>query len=99
RLDLAVIEGNSLLPSSQKTGHVSIAEDLAFLASLRRPPRLSLLTHYGHDDPKLYSPGSLASLLTGMAPHLPVRMAYKGMCVSSDTLPPRNPVAVLDSET
>jgi phosphoribosyl 1,2-cyclic phosphodiesterase len=98
-LDLAVIAGNTLLPCAERTGHVSIAEDIAFLGTLRRPPRLSLLTHYGHDDPELHSQGSLVALLAGLAPHLAVRMAYKGMCVSSEVLPPRNPVAVLDPGT
>jgi 8-oxo-dGTP pyrophosphatase MutT (NUDIX family) len=98
-LDLAAIDGNTLLPCAERTGHLSIAEDIAFLSTLRRPPRLSLLTHYGHDDPELHSQGSLVALLAGLAPHLAVRMAYKGMCVSSEVLPPRNPVAVLDAGT
>ncbi|MCA9071623.1 MAG: hypothetical protein KDA84_22005 [Planctomycetaceae bacterium] len=98
-LDVAVIEANSLNPMSDKTGHVSIAEDIAFLNSLSQPPRLSLLTHYGHDDPVRHSQGSLVSLLQGLAPHLSVRMAYKGMVVPSTSLPPRNPVAILDDRT
>jgi phosphoribosyl 1,2-cyclic phosphodiesterase len=98
-LDLAVIEANTLRPMSERTKHVSVVEDLAFLASLDRPPRLALLTHYGHDDRERYSLGSLEVLLAGLAPHLAVRVARKGMTVRSDLLPPRNPVAVLDETT
>jgi glyoxylase-like metal-dependent hydrolase (beta-lactamase superfamily II) len=98
-LDVAVLDGNSLWPMSQRTTHASIAEGLAFLASLSQPPRLSLFAHYGADDAVRYTPGELSALLAGMAPHLPVRLAYRGMTLSRRTLPPRNPVAVLDPET
>jgi hypothetical protein len=98
-LDLAVIDANTLCPKSAQTGHLSIAENIAFLSTLTKLPRLVLFTHYAHDDATLYSQGSLTSLLQGIAPGLPIRMAYKGMTISSDLLPPRSPVAILDDST
>jgi len=96
-LDLAVVEANSLRPLSIHTGHVSIPEDLVMLRALKNPPRLALLTHFGFED--ILSDGSLVALLAGLAPDLNVRLAYKGMTIMNEYLPPRNPVAVLDAET
>ena len=94
-LDLALVEGNTLEP--RPTGHVSIAQDLALLNSLRSPPCLTLVHHYNGEE--RLSLGDLTALLAGLAPHLAVRMAHKGMAIRSSELPPRNPVAVLDDET
>jgi 8-oxo-dGTP pyrophosphatase MutT (NUDIX family) len=98
-LDIAVLDGNSLRPMAHRTRHASIAEGLAFLSALNCPPRLSLFAHYGADDDQRFGPGELSALLAGMAPHLPVRLAYRGMVLSRRCLPPRNPVALLDAET
>jgi 8-oxo-dGTP pyrophosphatase MutT (NUDIX family) len=98
-LDLAVIEANSIYPMSDKTGHTSLAEALAFLRTLSVPPRLSLLTHMGHDDTEQLSMGSLAALIHGLAPNNAINWAYPGMRVSAKHLPPRNPVAILDEQT
>jgi L-ascorbate metabolism protein UlaG (beta-lactamase superfamily) len=94
-LDLAVIPCNSLWPMAEKTGHVSVTENLQFLRSLRQPPRLTIALHYGTDDPIVYTQGSLAALLTALAPDLNIRIAWSGMILTTDVLPPRNPVAVL----
>ena len=98
-LDLAVLEANSIRPMAAKTGHTSLAEALAFLRSLSRPPRLSLLTHMGHDDQEQLSMGGLAALIHGLAPNLAVNWAYPGMTIAAAHLPPRNPVAILDEES
>lgn len=98
-LCLAVIEANQLWPMAARTGHVSLAESLHLLRSLRRPPRMSLLTHMGHDDEVQFSMGTLASQLHALTPGLAVSWAYPGMTIDTASLPPRNPVAVLDRET
>jgi L-ascorbate metabolism protein UlaG (beta-lactamase superfamily) len=98
-LDLALLPANTIYPMSARTGHVSLAETIAFLRSLAKPPRLSLLTHMGHDDAIQLSMGSLAALLHGLAPGMAVNWAYPGMTVDAAHLPPRNPVAVLDEGT
>jgi hypothetical protein len=98
-LDLAVIEANSIRPMSTKTGHTSLAETLNYLRLLSHAPRLSLLTHMGHDDAEQLSMGSLEALTCGLAPELAVRWAYPGMTISASQLPPRNPVAILDELT
>ncbi len=98
-LDLAVTEANSQYPLSTSTGHVSVAEDLRFFRQLQRPPRLLLFGHMGMDDPIPLNDGNLVATLAALAPDLNVRWAYKGMMVSSDHLPARNPVGVLDPTT
>lgn len=97
-LDLAVLEANSLWPIP-RTGHVSIAQNVAFLASLVKPPRLAVFTHLGHDDTIRRPMGTMAAVLKSIAPKLPVLLAYPGMTIQSGCLPPRDPVATLDPTT
>ena len=95
-LDLAIVEGNTLHPMSKETGHFSIVEALHLIRGLTAPPRLTLLTHHGHDDARVLSAGELIATLAALAPDLAVRATHRGMTIGFDTLPPRNPVAVLD---
>ena len=43
--------------------------------------------------------GTVAALLKSIAPQLPVLLAYPGMTVQNESLPPRDSVAILDAAT
>src|SRR6185295_15512832 len=86
-----------ILPMADKTGHTSLPEDLAFLRTLRHPPRLTVFHHMGHDDSTPKAMGSLVALLQGLAPQIAATWGYPGMTIESNSLPPRNPVSVLDA--
>ena len=98
-LDFAFLEANTLRPMSSRTSHVSLAEDLQMLRSLRTPPRTTFFFHYGHDEEERLSLGDRILQLAAVAPDLCVRWAHAGMSVSSQYLPPRNSVAVMDADT
>jgi hypothetical protein len=97
-LDLAVMEANSIQRLSDKTGHVGLLDNIDFIRRLGKPPRMTVFTHYGTDDPEVLSVGSLCVRLPALATGFASCWAYSGMMIDSKALPPRNPVAVIEPD-
>ncbi len=97
-LDLAVIETNSITRLAPKTGHVGLWDNIDMLRSLQTPPRFTALIHYGTDDQRVLSCGSLAAMLPAVAGGLSLGWANPGWEIDWQDLPPRNPIALIDEE-
>jgi L-ascorbate metabolism protein UlaG (beta-lactamase superfamily) len=93
-LDLAYFDFNQLFPMSAKTGHLSVAENIDFIRNMTNPPRLAVGLHYGTDDSRVLTRGSLAAVLIALARGIDLCLAWPGMTVDLDILPPRDPVVV-----